>query len=226
MNTYLLRLVACLFLCISLNSFGAYYVKTDGTIVDPIQKTFGGSHSYSGNNLTSGADLSNAAIEFADLSDADLFGVTFNSAQLPYVNLSNANLSYASIIQSDMRGVNLQDANLSYVNLSLSILWFSNLSGANLTGANLENTHLSGVDFSNANLSGANLIGADIMGEVMTGFPGAVYDGATYSESTLFPSGFDPVAEGMIFVSEVPLPAGIYLFLSGLVGLGLEKESK
>ena len=34
--TYLLRLVACLFLCVSLNSFGAYYAKTDGTIVDTI----------------------------------------------------------------------------------------------------------------------------------------------------------------------------------------------
>ena len=32
----LLRLGACLLLCFSLNSFGAYYIKTDGTIVDPI----------------------------------------------------------------------------------------------------------------------------------------------------------------------------------------------
>ena len=44
---------------------------------------------------------------------------------------------------------------------------------------------------------------------------------ATYNQSTIFAEDFDPIAEGMIFVSEVPLPAGITLFLSGLVGLGL-----
>ena len=58
---------------------------------------------------------------------------------------------------------------------------------------------------------GANLTNANLYGAYLAG--------ALYNDQTLLD--FDPVAAGMTFV---PLPAGIYLFLSGLVGLGLVKS--
>ena len=160
----LFRLSACLFLCVSLNSFGAYFVQLDGTIVNPITDRDGTPLNYSGNNLE----------PFADLSYADLY--------------------------------------------------FADLTRANLTGASLLGASLNSADLDNADLSNANLIGADLTDATMDGLN---LHGALYNEQTLFDSSYkDPVAEGMIFVSEVPLPAGIYLFLSGLVGLGLMRGKK
>ena len=137
MNTYLSRLIACLFLCGSLNSFGASYVTIDGTIVDPIKYIDWsmGNHPYHGDNLEPGAWLLDAILTDAHLVDADL----------SYANLSGANLS----------GAYLQDANLTGADLI-----FANLSGADLIFADLSGADLSYADLYNANLSGANLSGA------------------------------------------------------------------
>jgi len=56
--------------------------------------------------------------------------------------------------------------------------------------------------------------------------PPPLFPRSTYDENTIFASSMDPEALGMVFVFAVPLPAGIYLFLSGLIGLGLIKKRK
>ena len=70
----------------------AWYQKTDGTIVDPIQVFMGGDHSYSGNNLESYADLPYADLYYADLTNADLSNAYLTNADLRYADLSNADL--------------------------------------------------------------------------------------------------------------------------------------
>ena len=107
----------------------------------------------------------------------------------------------------------LSNANLSYANLSYADLTFANLSNANLSGAKLIDTDLSSAQLIGADLSNADLLAARLDHANLTG--------AFYNHQTYFDPYIDPIAEGMIFVSEVPLPAGIYLFLSGIVGLGL-----
>ena len=147
-----------------------------------------------GTNLT-GVDLSSA-----NLSGAGLFGVKLRNA-----SLYNANLSGAWIEGADLRGADLRNANLENVGISVSNMAFADLSGTSLTGAIFLSTYLVG-----ANLQSETLFAADLRS-------------AIYNDQTLFPADFDPVAAGMIIgdATFVPLPAGIYLFLSGLVGLGL-----
>ena len=207
--TYLLRLIACLFLCVSLNSFGAYYTKTDGTIINPIQYVSGGNHSFSGDNLEPNAQLSNANLSNANLSNANL-----SNANLTNANLSNANL-YGAVL-THLSFANLSYAEMSNVNLVQSNMLRANLSYSNLTGSNMSLAALYLTDLSFTNLSNANLSNINYWNTVN-------FAGATYNSQTILPTNFDPVAAGMTFV---PLPAGIYLFLSGLVGLALVKSKK
>ena len=58
----------------------AWYQKTDGTIVDPIQSVNGGDLSYYGNNLQPYADLTNADLRYADLVWADLSGADLSGS--------------------------------------------------------------------------------------------------------------------------------------------------
>ena len=91
-----------------------------------------------------------AAVEMAvkaraNLSDANLWGA----------NLSDANLSDAYLSRANLSDANLSDAYLSRANLSGAYLSGANLSDANLWGANLSGANLSGANLSRANLSGA-----------------------------------------------------------------------
>ena len=150
------------------------------------------------------ADLSWANLSYADLNQADLNQADLNHASLTYADLSWANLSYTDLHRSY----------LSYANLS-----YANLYGADLTEANLSYANLSYADLSGAYLSLAQRYDPVLDNDFV--YAAAFLNGAIYNDQTKLPTGFDPIAEGMIFVSEVPLPAGIYLFLSGLAGLGL-----
>ena len=66
----------------------ASYQQNGGAIVDPIQTTGGGIHSYSGANLQPGALLSNADLTRAVLGGADLTNAALTNAHLWGANLS------------------------------------------------------------------------------------------------------------------------------------------
>jgi uncharacterized protein YjbI with pentapeptide repeats len=109
------------------------------------------------------ANLSNANLRHADLSNANLIYANLSNADLRYANLSDANISGANLSDADLRYanlryVNISGANLSDANISDAILRHANLSNANLSGANLSNADLRYVNLSDANLSDANLI--------------------------------------------------------------------
>ena len=92
-----------------------------------------------------GAHLYGAKLSGLDLREKNLSSdVSFEEA-----DLSNADLSGVSIYMANFEGANLSNANLEGANLSEA-----NLSRADLSGANLE-----GTDLSEANLDGTKLAG-------------------------------------------------------------------
>jgi len=155
-----------------------------------------------------------------------------------YVNFSNSTIS-GSVETDDLSNADFTNANLS--NFSFR--------HTTLNNAIFRNTDF-GTMFIEDGMSfgGSNFCGADLSSIQLNFVYGNPFSGSKYCESTIFNVGqvevwqddetglmtftpesytfyvdFDPDEFGMIFVSEVPLPPGISLFLSGLVGLGLMK---
>jgi uncharacterized protein YjbI with pentapeptide repeats len=114
-----------------------------------------------------GADLKEANLSVANLSQANLIGTNLSQAHLSGANLSGANLSQAhlsnaNLSQTHLGGANLSQADLSQANLNGADLFEADLSQANLSGADLREADLSQADLRGANLSQANLSGADL----------------------------------------------------------------
>ena len=77
-------------------------------------------------------------------------------------NLSNANLAYANLSNTDLYDANLDHANLAYANLSYAKLSYADLDHANLDSANLYHADLECANLDSANLDGANLYRANL----------------------------------------------------------------
>jgi len=126
-----------------------------------------------GANL-SGLSIIGADLGRANLMGANLIGANLTEANLRMANLSEANLAGANITGGDLRMANLRMANLSETNLteaditgaylSLANLRMAYLSGANLSETNLKMTYLGGAILTDANLKMANLNGANLEG--------------------------------------------------------------
>ena len=76
------------------------------------------------------ADLSEANLRWANLSEANLRGADLSEADLRWADLRWANLRGADLSEADLRWANLSEANLSEANLR-----WANLRGANLSEA-------------------------------------------------------------------------------------------
>jgi hypothetical protein len=85
----------------------------------------------------SGADLHEANLFLADLSEANLSGAHLDEAKLFVANLMRADLSGATLKWVNFEKANLSEANLSGADLSHSILVKTNLTGATLTGCSI-----------------------------------------------------------------------------------------
>ena len=109
MRMLALLLISALSLASS-SAFAASYQQIDGTIVDPIQSTFGGNLGYSGINLEPFANLIGADLTDAFLTNADLLNASMSFADLTGANLTGANLFNANLIGADLTGANLSDA--------------------------------------------------------------------------------------------------------------------
>jgi len=181
----------------------ASYQTTDGFIVDPILTRSGAAHPYSGQNLRFYADLTNANLTGADLTDAYLYGANLTNADLTdawlsFANLAGAHLYNADLTGADLYGANLTNADLTDAHLTDAWLKVADLKGADLTGADLTDAILHSADLTGAYLYGANLTDADLYSadltdaeyvETSTGSP-------YYYGNTVLPAGFDPVAQG------------------------------
>jgi uncharacterized protein YjbI with pentapeptide repeats len=119
-----------------------------------------------------GANLSEANLRKANLSKAYLYGANLIGANLRGANLRKAYLSEADLSNANLRGANLSEADLREANLSRAYLHGANLSkaylygayfyGANLSKASLSSAYLSEGKLSNTNLSSANLSSANL----------------------------------------------------------------
>ena len=98
----------------------------------------------------------------ADLREADLIGAHLSDVDLYRADLRHAKLSSANLVEADLTGARLSVANLSGANLSGAHLESGDLRGTNLSGADL-----SGANLSRTNLSGAHLSRADLSSSVM-----------------------------------------------------------
>jgi uncharacterized protein YjbI with pentapeptide repeats len=88
-------------------------------------------------------------------------------ATLNNANLSQADITCANLSELKLQDANLNAANLSRANLYLSDLSGSSLMSANLTEANLERADLSDVNLTRTNLAGANLKHANLQGAIL-----------------------------------------------------------
>ena len=123
-----------------------------------------------------------------DLANTDLRGADLSSAQLGGVTLRGSNLS----------GAHLDGANLSGADLSGAYLIGANLSGADLSGANLIHTDLGDANLKGADLIRANMSGADPRGVVWsksTSWP-AAFEREMWDRSTEIEPGVFRVDEG------------------------------
>jgi uncharacterized protein YjbI with pentapeptide repeats len=168
---------------------------------------------FSGADLTY-ARLRGADLRRADLTDADLYQAQMKGADLRETNLQLAARFKATYTDADLSGLDLTGADFSPILRSPYSMRVS-FDGATLVGTSLHNANLSFARFNNADLRGADLGGAqltDTVGQLydpvdsMRVEPAAAtFSGAVYDQFTEFPDGFDPAAEGMVFV-ERPAP--------------------
>jgi hypothetical protein len=97
--------------------------------------------------------------EKANLSHAQLQGVSLWSA-----DLREADLSYANLQGADMDHARLRGANLRHAKMVAASLWQANLRDADLSYAGLQRAKLDHVDLSDANVRNADLTGASLWG--------------------------------------------------------------
>ena len=127
---------------------------------------------------------------------------------LAHQNLSRANLSGADLQGMSLVFANLSGADLSGANLTHTFFNGANLSGANLSGANLTQTrflltNLQGVSLRHTDLRSTVPMGADLLRANRLGWAGlepANFTGACYDTSTRWPTGFNPIKHGAVWV--------------------------
>ena len=217
----------------------AWYQKTDGTIVDPIQDIYGADHSYSGNNLEPNAYLRYANLAGADLTDAFLEDADLAFAYLRAANLSGADLRDAVLMYADLRYAYLNSADLTSANLGSADLWQAALIGADLSDANLRRAELRLAFLGNADLSGADLSGADLRSADLSGsdlsnvnYYNTTWTGAFYytNNEPTWDSGMDRAWRTSVGIlalaptNAVPEPSTLLLALLGLALLPRKRQ--
>lgn len=123
-------------------------------------------------------NLHRAQLDEQVLTGSSMKGVNLRAASLERTGLSGCNLENALIFGAWAKGAVFRDANCFAAKFSCALL----------NGADFTNADLSQADLSQARLQGATLLGATVVG---ADFQNAEYDG-----TTVWPTGFNPVASG------------------------------
>ncbi|MFQ5509346.1 MAG: pentapeptide repeat-containing protein [Leptospirillia bacterium] len=126
----------------------------------------------------SSADLSDMDMTGVRLERAILVGVNFLGSDLSEALLDHAKMTRANLGQVDLSNASLIETDLTWANLNKARLVAANLTGACLPDVDLTDARLKNADFTNADLEGADLRGADIAGVVLNGtdLTGTLFD--------------------------------------------------
>ena len=239
MKPYLLRLVACLFLCVSLNSFGALYDRGNGLIYDDVLNiTWLQNANYA---FTSGYSIANAVgeVEASQVNIQADGRMGWEAAttwvnQLTYADYNNWRLPSANLMNSSNPcEANDGSCDFGYNNTTAEVghMFYNNLNNVALTPIL---TNISFTDSSSGLIKSFINVKSDKYwyqdnlesnsAEDAWSFDAS--DGDNSDDAKVDSSYAWAVHDGDIGASPVPLPAGIYLFLSGLVGLGLIRNKR
>jgi pentapeptide repeat protein len=140
------------------------------------------------------ASLRSARLGSAPLWRANLAGADMEAAVLRGADLTQARLTCARLRRADLRSASLRGAGLQGVDLTAADLRDAVLQRAVLNGLVSLSCKGSG---RRTTLEFANLCGADFRRAALIGVP---LTGARYDRHTRWPSGFDPVKAGALFV--------------------------
>ena len=147
-----------------------------------------GRSASAGGNMTDEHKAQVAAV-YVSVRTVEFEGAPLESFVIPGVRLMrgksfrSASLYGTMMAGADLRGCDFEGADLRGANLDSAMLAGANLRGANLSRDDLGgSTYLLGADLTNAILEGTNL------------------EGARFNSHTVFPTGFDPEAAGMLIV--------------------------
>lgn len=207
-----LALALILALSLSSSALAASYLRTDGTIVDPILSVVSGPHPYSGIDLAPGADLQGADLQAAQLFLADLASADLTSSNLRGADLVDADLTNAALVGADLR-----DADLTVARFAGADLTGATLGGDNGFGARLSDANLTGVVWTDSlldeiSLNGTILSFADLRGWRAWGI-GA--QGASFDHANLAGARLGLIAPGADFTNASLQGVGF----EGLIGL-------
>lgn len=108
------------------------------------------------------ADLTGIKLQKAQLSRANLRNTRLNDSNFSGANLKEAKLSGAKLRNINLKESDLSGANLAQAKLESANLLKANLSAANLRDADLIDAQLNYADFTNANLHNADLRNAKL----------------------------------------------------------------
>lgn len=151
----------------------------------------------------SSKNLTHADLADANLANADMSGISMYYADLTGANLTEADMTFATAPAVNYNHANLSNAELLNADMSHSTMVFTCFTGANLHGVTLNDSDLSNANLRETNLNYTDLIRCNLSGADMTGAlncENADFTDAIYNLKTIFPTEFDPVAEGMILI--------------------------
>lgn len=179
--------------------------------------------SFLNNSLLQGAHLEWALMERANLEDAyldearldhahlersNLRCTNFESAWLPHADLSRAIIERTKMNQAHLENANLgscylERSDFDFAHLEKADFTFSYLIYASFEYAHMEEAIFKKAHFVDADLEGAHLEKAHLEGAIIQSADcqNASFTGAYYDEHTVFPKGFDPQQQGMVFVA-------------------------
>ena len=120
----------------------------------------------------------------------------FERMKLRYLNFEDANFQRAGLKRTDFKGCrftncNMRNTDMTRVYAKEATLDNCDLRSSELKQLNLNKAYLKNVDMGNCNLRGAVLTWRDAQNVNLAG--------STYDQYTLFNSGFNPEAHGMIY---------------------------
>lgn len=148
----------------------------------PAGCTPGSGRNFAGKRVTATEVSAQLDLSCANLSGADLRGISLIQVQMQGVLATNANFTGDDLGQATLTGAVLRGANLSGADLTQATL-----TGADLSGADLSHARLGQAEASHANFSGANLSNADLTQTTLTDadLSHANVGGATFTRAAL-----------------------------------------